>query len=181
MTGAEEKGFTLIELLVVIAIIGILAGIALTALGGGKEQARDGRRKTEIKEIKTALKICASSQNDEYPDTTGGSGTYSSASLRCLGFGTGETCFNGRHSGLDSLQACLPSLPVDPSRENAIFDSYLYSSECHGSHFPGGGPCVYWQPEGNISNESCAPGVMGNSGGDVCGYSCDFCALGVED
>ncbi len=181
MVFLKEKAFTLIELLVVIAIIGILAGVVLAGLTGAKEQSRDGRRKAEVREIKMALEICASSQDNEYPDTTGGSGTYSSGSLKCLGLGTGETCFAGRHSGLDSLRDCLPALPVDPSRTNAIFDSYLYSSHCHTSHLPGGGSCVYWQPEGAISNESCAPGVMGSSGSDVCGYACSFCTLKIGD
>ena len=182
MIPPKEKAFTLIELLVVIAIIGLLAGIVLVGLTGAKEQSRDGRRKAETREIKRALEICASSQDNEYPDTRDPTEEdYTRGSLKCLGFGTGETCFAGRHSGLDSLRDCLPALPVDPSRTNAIFDSYLYSSHCHTSHHAGGGSCIYWQPEGTISNESCAPGLMGNSGSDVCGYACDFCTLKIGD
>ncbi len=179
----NKKGFTLIELLVVIAVIGVLSSIVLVSLSGVRDRARDAIRKQDARQIESALEICRNSQTGEYPDTTGGTGVYSKASIKCLGFGTAGTCFNGRHSGLDSLQSCLPtSIPTDPGRENAIFDTYLYSSACHSSHLPpSGGRCIYWQPEGEISDESCYPGKKGGSGSDVCGYSCNFCTLKIGD
>ena len=50
----KNKGFTLIELLVVITIIGILAGMVLVSVGGGRPKARDARRLSDFHEIPAA-------------------------------------------------------------------------------------------------------------------------------
>lgn len=53
-----KKGFTLIELLVVISLIGILMGILLVSFQGTRRSARDGRRKADLEQIRSALEIC---------------------------------------------------------------------------------------------------------------------------
>ncbi|MEK7457921.1 MAG: type II secretion system protein [Patescibacteria group bacterium] len=52
-----SRGFTLIELLVVITIIGTLAGLLFTNFSGARERARDAKRKNDVTQIKSALRL----------------------------------------------------------------------------------------------------------------------------
>lgn len=63
-----RRGFTLIELLVVMTIIAVLAGLALVSYQGARKTARDGKRKADLEQIRTALEMCYADTNG-YPDT----------------------------------------------------------------------------------------------------------------
>ncbi len=63
-----KKGFTLIELLVVISIIGVLAGLILSNVSGIRERARDVARKSDLDQIKKALRMYYNDFN-KYPLT----------------------------------------------------------------------------------------------------------------
>lgn len=52
-----KKGFTLIELLVVISLIGILSTLILANLNSARERSRDAQRKSDLRNIQTALRL----------------------------------------------------------------------------------------------------------------------------
>lgn len=53
----KNKGFTLIELLVVIGIIAILTGLGMSNFLGARERARDVKKKSELNQLKNALRL----------------------------------------------------------------------------------------------------------------------------
>jgi len=69
MTGRGTRGFTLIELLVVIVIIGILASFLMVNFIGIRARARDSQRKSDLKQIQSALELYRS-DSGAYPATT---------------------------------------------------------------------------------------------------------------
>jgi len=69
----NSKAFTLIELLVVISIIGILASLALVSYTRSQKQARDTRRKSDLKQYQAALESYANSSGSLYPKVAFGS------------------------------------------------------------------------------------------------------------
>lgn len=54
----QNRGFTLIELLVAMTIVAILVGIALVSYQGARKTARDGRRKADLEQVRSALEMC---------------------------------------------------------------------------------------------------------------------------
>ena len=62
----KQNGFTLVELLVVIVVIILLATISIFALNGQRAKARDAKRISDIRQIRTALEFYRSDEG-EYP------------------------------------------------------------------------------------------------------------------
>lgn len=52
-----ERGFTLIELLIAIGIIGILSSFLLANFVGVRQRSRDGVRKSDLRQIQSALEF----------------------------------------------------------------------------------------------------------------------------
>ncbi|MGI8420495.1 MAG: type II secretion system protein [Candidatus Levyibacteriota bacterium] len=61
-----RKGFTLIELLIVLAIIGTLTSFLMANLLGARSRARDGQRKSDLRQIQVALEQYRADQSS-YP------------------------------------------------------------------------------------------------------------------
>lgn len=61
-----KKGFTLIELLVVISIIGVLASLVLVNFNAARERTRDVQRKSDVDQVKKALRLYYN-DNNLYP------------------------------------------------------------------------------------------------------------------
>lgn len=69
-----SNGFTLIELLVAISIIGVLASFLLANFVGVRQRARDGLRKSDLRQIQSALELYRSDQST-YPNSLPGCGS----------------------------------------------------------------------------------------------------------
>ncbi len=61
-----RSGFTLVELLVVITILAILSVVGLTAYSGVQKNARDAKRKDDLRAVKVALELYYQ-KNNRYP------------------------------------------------------------------------------------------------------------------
>lgn len=61
-----NRGFTLVELLIVVAIIGVLSTLLMANFIGVRQKARDAQRKSDIRQIQSALELYRSDQGS-YP------------------------------------------------------------------------------------------------------------------
>jgi prepilin-type N-terminal cleavage/methylation domain-containing protein len=66
------SGFTLIELLVVVAIIGVLTAVLLVNLVGIRERAADSRKKSNLNQLKSSLRLYYN-DHQSYPGEGSGS------------------------------------------------------------------------------------------------------------
>lgn len=158
----SNKGFTLIELLVVISIIGVLSSIVLTGLTEARERARNSATLAQMSQYLRAIQFMATDTGSyPYPGHT---------NLRCLGDGSGSTCWGGAFSEDTQLQDAfsgyydalpVPSATLEWSSYGPI-DNYLYWCRDEDD-----GDCVwyraYWVLAGEHTADSCGPGVTGVS------------------
>ncbi len=97
----KSGGFTLLELLIVIVIIGILAVLIVPNLTAGPKRARDSQRKSDMRNVKTALETYFN-DNNVYPSAA-------------------------NYAGLTSVlvPGFIKAMPTDPKAGNA---AYTYTS-----------------------------------------------------
>lgn len=102
-----KKGFTLIELLVVISLIGILSTLILANLNSGRERSRDVQRKSDLRNIQTALRLYYNDMG-VFPE--------SNESYEVLGCGTDGTsvCSWGEDQFIKGSTVYMNILPNDP-------------------------------------------------------------------
>ncbi len=68
-TASHNLGFTLIELLVVVAIIGLLLSTIMLSLSHARMKARDTKRLSDIRQVKTGMDLYFNSGNG-FPEST---------------------------------------------------------------------------------------------------------------
>lgn len=101
----NSRGFTLVELLIVVAIIGILATLLSANFIGVRQRARDGQRKSDLRQIQSALELYRSDQAS-YPNVI-----------------PSPNCPPALKSPDCSTSTYMQKIPIDPAGA-----SYTYSS-----------------------------------------------------
>lgn len=147
MKKVYTKGFTLIELLVVIAIIGLLATLAVVALGNARQKSRDAKRVADIRQLMTALSLYQTDRLDaSYPPLPG--------ALASLTLGPGGTQCSGaacvvltENSGFtnigDGSRIYMGAVPDDPGSNAYTYIAWdtvpPVVNECNST------PCPWYQ------------------------------------
>ncbi len=138
-----NPGFTLIELLVVIAILGILSGIVMFAINPTKriKQARDARRKAEIKQISNAIQAYLLKFNfseENWCDSSMGSHDQpcNTVTLEDNDWKK-DPPDNYLYQAIVVDSKYLKSLPVDPVNK----DGYFYELEVYQYNIAANTPC----------------------------------------
>lgn len=116
----KDGGFTLLELLIVIVIIGILAVLIVPNLTAGPKRARDAQRKSDLRNVKTALESYFN-DNNVYPNAA----NYAALSTSLV-------------PGL------IKALPADPKAGNPVYtytsaspySSYTLTATCENASDP---------------------------------------------
>jgi len=104
-----KRGFTLIEILVTIAIIGLLTTLLLSNLQETRARARDARRKSDLNELRTALRLY---YNDYQSYPTASSNNEISCGGLELAWGAAFTC---------GTTTYMAELPVDPLSSQSYY------------------------------------------------------------
>ncbi len=113
-----KKGFTLIELLVAISIIGVLSALLLANMLGVRQRARDAQRKSDLKQVETALRLYYN-DNQSYPPSDSGN----IAGGACKG---SDCSWGSSLLGTDEI-TYMKELPQDPLQDPLGSDSsYFY-------------------------------------------------------
>lgn len=137
----HKKGFTLIELLVVISLIGILATLVVANMNSARERARDAQRKSDLRNIQTALRLY-------YNDNAGYPLDSSGAIVGCDG-----TCTWGEAWENDGT-AYMNVLPGDPLADQ----TYVYTGVVGGESYTLKACLENKSDDKGIADPSCTSG-----------------------
>jgi len=118
----NKNGFTLIELLVAVAIMGVLATLVMTNMQGVRERARDVARKSDLGQIKTALRLYYN-DNQSYPEADTSSIKGCDAAVCAWG-----------SAFVDNGNTYMKKLPTDPLG-SGDYTQYYYTVDATGDDF----------------------------------------------
>jgi len=149
----NKKGFTLIELLVVISVIGLLTALIMVNFNAARERARDVQRKSDLNNIKKALRLYYNDYG-EYPADSG-------INIVACGSGASPAACGWSAAWTRGSMTYMRILPQDPMPDEV----YSYSQEASGQDF-----CIW----GTLENQS---------DGDIDSSQtrCSVCAVGADD
>ena len=99
----STNGFTFVELLVVVTIIALLSAIGIASYSQVNKKSRDGKRKSDLQQIRAALEIYRSDQG-VYPASGSGNGNLD---LSCT---TGSETLKSS----DGTKTYMDPIPCDP-------------------------------------------------------------------
>lgn len=150
---AASAGFTLIEILVVMVIIGVLATIGLGQFQSAQVKGRDAKRKSDLKNIGTALEVYYNDKRS-YPLSDGNGGL-----VAC----SAGACDEGEEMS-DGATIYMVQFPGDPSS-----NEYYYETDADGSYFR-----LYARLENELDRQSA------QLSGSPAVYSGTDCGVGGE-
>jgi prepilin-type N-terminal cleavage/methylation domain-containing protein len=106
----KDKGFTLVELLVVMAILGVLVTLVAGGFRTAQMRGRDGKRKSDLREIANSLEVFMS-DHGQYPDDSAGGQIQGCPYDPSLGSGS---CSWGSGEFTDGQTVYFKAMPSDP-------------------------------------------------------------------
>lgn len=121
--GNKPVGFTLIELLVVISIIGMLTALVVVNFNNARERARDAQRKSDLSQIKRALRMYYNDHDEGYPASSGNNILGCGADHATACAWDGETSWEVGSEGM----VYMKTLSQDPLYDSADSSSPRYS------------------------------------------------------
>lgn len=126
-----QQGFTLIEMLVVVSIIGILTTLVAANLNSARQRGRDTQRKSDLRNIQTALRLyyqdCVAFPTNSTGGEINGCGTCSAPAKCDWGTDSFETATETYMSVLpkDPLPGQAYRYKVSADRESYTLDACL--------------------------------------------------------
>lgn len=109
--------FTLVELLIVLAILSVLVSIALVSFRSSQARGRDAQRKSDLKQMSSALELFYSDYG-KYPSASQGliqGCTYNYST------GVGSSCNWGNGEFGDGRTLYFKTIPKDPSGTHSYY------------------------------------------------------------
>ena len=135
----KQFGFTLIEVMVAVSIVAILTVLSLSSISGVRKSSRDGKRKADLEQVRSALEIYRS-DCQTYP-----------ASLPTP---TGALVGSGSGNCL-ATNTYLSTMPSDP-----ISGTYNYYYNRSGTNTYS--VCAYLELGGSGVSGTCGSGITCN-------------------
>jgi len=127
----DERGLTLIELLVVVVILGIIAAIAVVAIGGLIENSRKDAVVSDAKQLVAAAKLYKSS-NPVQPGEVVKLGIMEDGDK--ISISTATTKGTKAAPRVDTLEKYIDSMKDALNSDEAYKDSFVVVTESNGSY-----------------------------------------------